>query len=231
LDIATNEKKPICVIGVTACQEIWELFEKRVKSRFGHRIIYVKPLTFEEYRKFALKLIQLENFDDWNQEMEKLLKCNAVVQVLQQLHNSDKSIGTLCKFLYNLCLHCDADSDLTPKLITDLYEQMFQKGFRFQQFQDLNLCETLFLLGVLKLNKSGLPTFTFEKIYETIRIAGEVKEITESDIRAAMQTLRNQRIITPVDKSCVYYRVEVDCQDLNEISHIHQLPVEFQGLL
>lgn len=42
-DIAQSAQAPICVLGLTCRLDILELFEKRVKSRFSHRQIFLFP--------------------------------------------------------------------------------------------------------------------------------------------------------------------------------------------
>lgn len=42
-DISQSAQAPICVVGVTRRLDVIELLEKRVKSRFSHRQIYLKP--------------------------------------------------------------------------------------------------------------------------------------------------------------------------------------------
>jgi len=230
-DIARSEEKSVCIIGMTPCQEILELFEKRVKSRFSHRIIYLKPLKFEEYQHFALALVQLELCKDWNNHMKRLLSENSVVKVLRQLHHSDNSIGALCKFWFDICLHCESDSDLTPDLITELYSSTIQGYGVRDQCLDLNLTELLIVLGILKAINSGSRTFTFNILYDIIQKAAETREISETDIRNAMRKLMDLGIITPADKTCSYYRVEMDIQDLDDVSKNYTIPAEFRGLL
>ncbi|RCI10401.1 hypothetical protein L249_4392 [Ophiocordyceps polyrhachis-furcata BCC 54312] len=43
LDIAQSRKAPIAVVGCTTRLDVVEMLEKRVKSRFSHRCIYVSP--------------------------------------------------------------------------------------------------------------------------------------------------------------------------------------------
>lgn len=40
-DVAQSAQAPICVIGLTRCNDVIELLEKRVKSRFSHRQIFL----------------------------------------------------------------------------------------------------------------------------------------------------------------------------------------------
>lgn len=42
-DVAQSAQAPICVIGLTRRNDVIELLEKRVKSRFSHRQIFLFP--------------------------------------------------------------------------------------------------------------------------------------------------------------------------------------------
>ncbi|XP_053686706.1 origin recognition complex subunit 4 [Sabethes cyaneus] len=43
-DVAQSAQAPICVLGITARLDVIELLEKRVKSRFSHRQIFLLPM-------------------------------------------------------------------------------------------------------------------------------------------------------------------------------------------
>jgi origin recognition complex subunit 4 len=79
-DIAQSQQTPICVIGVSGKLDSINMLEKRVKSRFSHRIIDLYPLEslecFHEIAKSALLLQEEENPSDVNRE-----KYNKHVQV------------------------------------------------------------------------------------------------------------------------------------------------------
>lgn len=60
-DVAQSAQAPICVLGITARLDVIELLEKRVKSRFSHRQIFILPKVNDfdnriELFKLLLKL-------------------------------------------------------------------------------------------------------------------------------------------------------------------------------
>lgn len=57
-DIAQSRKAPICVLGMTTKVDSYEALEKRVKSRFSHRVIQFHALNFDQYRSLALSSMQ-----------------------------------------------------------------------------------------------------------------------------------------------------------------------------
>lgn len=62
-DIVQSAQAPLCVIGLTCRQDVLELLEKRVKSRFSHRQISLFPgdLPFAEHLDVYKKLLYLVN--------------------------------------------------------------------------------------------------------------------------------------------------------------------------
>ncbi|XP_013408810.1 origin recognition complex subunit 4-like, partial [Lingula anatina] len=102
-DIAQSAQAPICVIGLTCRLDVIELLEKRVKSRFSHRQIYIfNKLTFEEYlRVFKLSLCLPVDFGDlkfvqtWNKNVESLVKEASLLDVLKRQFATNKDIRTL----------------------------------------------------------------------------------------------------------------------------------------
>lgn len=60
-DIVQSAQAPLCVVGLTCRQDVLELLEKRVKSRFSHRQISLFPgdRPFAEHLTVYKKLLQL----------------------------------------------------------------------------------------------------------------------------------------------------------------------------
>ncbi|KAJ5753626.1 uncharacterized protein N7511_007779 [Penicillium nucicola] len=59
-DIAQARKAPIAVIGLTTKVDVTEMLEKRVKSRFSHRYVYVPlPRSFENFSDACLGSLDL----------------------------------------------------------------------------------------------------------------------------------------------------------------------------
>ncbi|XP_043643467.1 origin recognition complex subunit 4 [Drosophila teissieri] len=62
-DVSQSAQAPICVLGVTCRLDVIELLEKRVKSRFSHRQVFLFPSSqrFEEYVALSKELLSLPN--------------------------------------------------------------------------------------------------------------------------------------------------------------------------
>ncbi|KAE8353969.1 origin recognition complex subunit 4 C-terminus-domain-containing protein [Aspergillus coremiiformis] len=61
-DIAQARKAPVAVLGLTTKVDVTEMLEKRVKSRFSHRYVYVPlPKSLENFSEICLAGLNLED--------------------------------------------------------------------------------------------------------------------------------------------------------------------------
>ncbi|EDW01611.1 origin recognition complex subunit 4 [Drosophila grimshawi] len=65
-DVSQSAQAPICVLGVTCRLDVIELLEKRVKSRFSHRQVFLFPSAhkFEEYAGLFQQLMSIPSSKD-----------------------------------------------------------------------------------------------------------------------------------------------------------------------
>jgi origin recognition complex subunit 4 len=71
-DIAQARKAPLAVIGLTTKVDVTELLEKRVKSRFSHRYVFLPlPRTLESFSEICLAGLSVED------GMSKDLDCSS----------------------------------------------------------------------------------------------------------------------------------------------------------
>ncbi|PNF42028.1 hypothetical protein B7P43_G12226, partial [Cryptotermes secundus] len=115
-NVAQSAQAVICVVGLTCRLDVMELLEKRVKSRFSHRQIFLFPGSGQkeesnfETRMTLLKSLLLLSEDDipvagsvfvhcWNSQVENLCMEEAVQNVMRTILNLDNSERTLRSFL------------------------------------------------------------------------------------------------------------------------------------
>lgn len=110
-DIAQARKAPIAVLGLTNKIDVVETLEKRVKSRFSHRYVYMSlPKTFREYwevcrqglfvddedAKFEGLDISLKGHaqfhDYWTKKIEQLYQEQPFKDLLEYHYYSTKSV-------------------------------------------------------------------------------------------------------------------------------------------
>lgn len=107
-DVSQSAQTPICVFGVTCRLDVIELFEKRVKSRFSHRQIFLFPgncedVTYLDQRLNVIKkLLILEDKDckcaflkEWNKAVASIINNKKFKQLMQNLLDIDASDQTI----------------------------------------------------------------------------------------------------------------------------------------
>ena len=78
-DIAQARKAPIAVIGLTTKVDVTEMLEKRVKSRFSHRYVYVPlPRTYDIFSDICKASLDLDE-EEARQITDLLCSENAVL--------------------------------------------------------------------------------------------------------------------------------------------------------
>lgn len=102
-------KNPLCVIGLTSRIEVIELLEKRVKSRFSHNSIMLKPQTESkellERIKYLLTISKSKNCKvksdvqkEWNNNVDTLIsniQIQNLVKDLSKLSNNNTKLNML----------------------------------------------------------------------------------------------------------------------------------------
>lgn len=93
---STTVQAPMAVVGLTCRMDAISLFEKRVRSRFSHRQIYLltKP-NFENYKETFESLLKLQAvrglkaiyIRSWNKSIEDLAQDPLVQGTLRKLFN------------------------------------------------------------------------------------------------------------------------------------------------
>ncbi|OXU27880.1 hypothetical protein TSAR_010519 [Trichomalopsis sarcophagae] len=128
-DVAQSAQAPICVIGITCRLDVVELLEKRVKSRFSHRQIFLYPgdtsgsegvtSAFDDRLELFEHLLSLpddENVNEieqmnkecnidakfraiWNEQIRKLADNPTITTLLKQMHKTDRTERKFRNFL------------------------------------------------------------------------------------------------------------------------------------
>ncbi|KAH7160950.1 origin recognition complex subunit 4 C-terminus-domain-containing protein [Dactylonectria macrodidyma] len=139
-DVAQSRKAPIAVLGCTTRLDVVEMLEKRVKSRFSHRYVYLSlpkslPLYWQMCRQGlivdsedAVKEgidMSLEGHDEfqkfWNHKIEALYKERSFQDLLQYHYYTTKSVSAfLTEWIISLSSLSGKDVTLkTPSVQED----------------------------------------------------------------------------------------------------------------
>ena len=87
------------MLGVTARLDVLELMEKRVKSRFSHRQLYLYGVSsLEELTAVTLSYLRVPPPAApaaWNHRLERLLQERQLTAALRSVHERTRSIREL----------------------------------------------------------------------------------------------------------------------------------------
>lgn len=155
------------VAGVTRRLDVIELFEKRVKSRFSHRQIFLFPpdASCDVDSKIA-RINDLLRVDDsnWNASIDRLTKDAALRSCVQRLCDIDTSEKALRQILVLLVSRLTDDK---PRLtVADFESQIarFQTDDLTHVVQDLNVLELCLVIAMKHHVDVYDEAFNFEMI-------------------------------------------------------------------
>ena len=173
-DVAQSRAVPITVIGVSSSIDVTELLEKRVKSRFSHRHLYLWPVSkVEEYRAMVAWMLRLtgDQFTSWNETVRKTLESQNVKKFIEQkVFAVDNSVRQMKQVLYEAVVRMAEAGD--TQLSLSHLEAAVEVGGNLEansltdQLRDLSVTELCLLIAMKHLEEiyDGEP-FNFEMMY------------------------------------------------------------------
>ncbi|XP_067405593.1 origin recognition complex subunit 4 isoform X2 [Emydura macquarii macquarii] len=199
-DISQSAQTPVTVIGLTCRQDILELLEKRVKSRFSHRQIYLmNSFDFKQYlRIFKEQLYLPAEFLDkpftqtWNKNVQSLSEDKTVQDVLRNHFYCSKDLRSL-----HMLLTTDPSSawENSPRLLPALVIK----------HQGLSVLEICLIIAMKHLNDvyEGEP-FNFQMVYNEFqkfiqRKAHSIYNFEKPVVMKAFEHLLQLELIKPID--------------------------------
>ncbi|XP_067405594.1 origin recognition complex subunit 4 isoform X3 [Emydura macquarii macquarii] len=173
-DISQSAQTPVTVIGLTCRQDILELLEKRVKSRFSHRQIYLmNSFDFKQYlRIFKEQLYLPAEFLDkpftqtWNKNVQSLSEDKTVQDVLRNHFYCSKDLRSL----HMLLMLALSSITISHPLLTasDLLEasKLCRMDSKANIVHGLSVLEICLIIAMKHLNDvyEGEP-FNFQMVY------------------------------------------------------------------
>ncbi|XP_052897245.1 origin recognition complex subunit 4 isoform X2 [Anopheles moucheti] len=178
-DVAQSAQAPICVLGITARLDVIEVLEKRVKSRFSHRQIFLLPneddfdgrlelfesllklpteqeliLSNEEFKLLG-NLFNPTQFSigskwvtQWNRQIEKLVKNDAVQTILRKIYDYDVLEGPFRMLLFELVAELDEQHlNITVESIQRL-EESFESDDKVKLLMGLSVLEICLIIAM-----------------------------------------------------------------------------------
>ncbi|XP_011204875.2 origin recognition complex subunit 4 [Bactrocera dorsalis] len=150
-DVSQSAQAPICVIGATCRLDVIELLEKRVKSRFSHRQVFLFPTSdnFEKYLDLFETLLSIPTERELKQIAERishLQKLNSTELTMHRCHFNPAKYKFNRKFIESwnngIAVLIDEAKSVAVSSLKTLYEidksESFLKIFLFRLVSQLD---------------------------------------------------------------------------------------------
>jgi len=209
-DVAQSRAVPICVIGLSSQIDVTELLEKRVKSRFSHRHLYLWPVKdAKAHLDLALDLLTLdsETSSTWDREVKALLSTDEAFKLFESLYEIDKSLAALKRLLHFsvVLMAKDVAQQLKMEHLRSATESICMletSNSLSAQVADLSILELCLLIAIKHLSQiyEGEP-FNFEMVFHEYLKFKRRKMATLPDERGvvskAWETLVGLELVKP----------------------------------
>ncbi|XP_067936792.1 origin recognition complex subunit 4-like [Watersipora subatra] len=215
-DISQTNQTPICVVGLTCRLDTTELLEKRVKSRFSHRYIYLTDqVAYPElqsllafYLKHSESLCRAKGSlaTQWNKKIDQLLLDPQIKDSLLfrfSISADMNSVKQLAALIITACSRSQALPDNSHFLESF---KILDTDPKATMLQGLSIVELCLIIAMKQLTEiySDEP-FNFQMVYEHFRKFSERKSCMKTCPRTiaikAFEHLIDLEIVTPADQS------------------------------
>ena len=173
-DVAQSRAVPICVIGLSSQVDVTERLEKRVKSRFSHRQLWLWPIKDSRaYLDLALSLITLdtEASSTWDRDVKALLSTDEAIKLFRSVFEREPSVAILKRLLHLSVafMAMDCGQQLQIKHLKSAVEATKVLGTSdsiYLHIADLSILELCLLIAAKHLSQihEGEP-FNFETVF------------------------------------------------------------------
>jgi len=209
-DVAQSRAVPICVIGISAQIDVTELLEKRVKSRFSHRHLYIwPPAELSNFLELATGFLTLgeDGSQDWDGHVKNFFAKKDVKAVVEEVFKVDKSIKSLKNFLFTALVVMQSENE--EKLSLNHLQKSKERCYSFAssdslvgQLKDLSITELCLLIAVKHiLEIYDSEPFNFEMVFHEFVKFKRRKLQTLSDERSVImkcwENLQELELIMP----------------------------------
>ena len=186
-DISQSGQTPLSVVGLTSRHDVLELLEKRVKSRFCHRQLYVgSEWTSKEYACAFGEILLLKSDDcgnevtdefraEWNSSVDVLVKNDQIVKMLGRLYKLCREVTLLLDLLMLPVATLSRDHPhVTVADLTESYHVLAVSEPNAKLLHGVSLIELCLVVAMKHLTqhhssrfsvKLGAPSFNFHEVY------------------------------------------------------------------
>ncbi|XP_076455615.1 origin recognition complex subunit 4-like isoform X2 [Babylonia areolata] len=211
-DVCQSAQTPICVIGITCRFDVVELLEKRVKSRFSHRQIYLfDNMTLKDYISLCVAYLSLDDcFPDsnfvhtWNLHIQELMEQETVRKVISRQFSLTTQVRDLILLLTSVicCLSPDHPVITVPDFVEAF--QIKSTDCKSSMMHGVSILELCLIIAMKHLSEiyDGEP-FNFEMVYsEYLKFAkrrSSVQVFDKAVVLKAFEHLLSLELLRPMD--------------------------------
>ncbi|KAJ2893745.1 origin recognition complex subunit 4 [Coemansia aciculifera] len=221
-DIAQSQQTPIAVLGVTARIDVMDLLEKRVKSRFSHRQIYVqcpqKKSDFIEIARLALHVssscdsVSMGFAEQFNTRVDAILAAESVARHIAHVFDFGMDARQLLQLFVMAASQLSAQSSLMQLSHVEASIAQDVASAKMQVLSSVSLLELCLIISMKGLVQSGSSKYNFEMVYNEYKAfmsrhimatssGGAMKAYKKPVALKAFETLVELEIVRPVATS------------------------------
>ncbi|KAI9597543.1 origin recognition complex subunit 4 C-terminus-domain-containing protein [Syncephalis fuscata] len=215
-DLAQSGRAPVAVIGLTCRMDVVDTLEKRVKSRFSHRIIHLKPpSTLEDYVEIVENALSITSSEvqsvkskylvAFNTSVKTLLKSPVFIEMAKQSFELIKDIRSI----FRICIQLMAKlSSTQPLLSSEILEQIMepkQKDIKMQLLQGVSVLDLCLMVAAKRLLDTSHVQINFAMIFDEYlqlfasTATGGMKHYKREVALKAFERLMDLELILPTE--------------------------------
>ncbi|XP_026805562.1 origin recognition complex subunit 4 [Rhopalosiphum maidis] len=175
-DSVQSQQNPMCIIGLTSRIDVIELLEKRVKSRFSHNIMMLKPpsetIQLLERFKHSLTIskhckVKADVLKNWNNNIDLLISDIRIENLIKDLFKSSNNNTKLNLLIFMALSNISKDKMLTVEDLTNSYTTLFKKDMILVNLLGLSVLEFCLVISICHHSEIyDQEPFNFEMIYD-----------------------------------------------------------------
>ncbi|KAK5648447.1 hypothetical protein RI129_003339 [Pyrocoelia pectoralis] len=216
-DVSQSAQTPICVLGITFQLEIIESLEKRVKSRFSHRQIFLSHKEDDQVVEIDIRLKRVRDLlrlkptsrltknyvASWNKHVQDVIQDDKFHTFMQRILDVNPNEQTLNKLIFLVVSQLnDRKSRLSLKDFEVQYQLMESEDL-LCVIQDLSVLEICLLIAMKHhIEIHDTSTFNFEIIFtrysKFVSSISNIQDFQRTAVLKAFEHLQNLRLIGPV---------------------------------
>lgn len=214
-DISQSAETPLCVLGITSRLDVIELLEKRIKSRFSSRQIFLFPssdneiqVLLDEKTKIIKNLLSITKNEKipssfqkkWNGHISDLIESKRFQSVIERFLEIDISRASLNNSLVLIISNLRKDDDIIK--VTDFEEQLkiYESDEIVKVLKDLNVLEICLIIAMKHHYEIYEQPMNFEMIFTRyVKFATAhslLQSINRPVVMKAFEHIQNLELIT-----------------------------------